>query len=47
MTGGPNLRYVRVEPPLAQCTSTTAVTQFTICYLRVRMFRVAPGTPAL
>ena len=30
MIGGPNLRYVRVEPPLAQCTSTTAVTQFTI-----------------
>ena len=30
MIGGPNLRYVRVEPPLAQCTSTTAVTQLTI-----------------
>ena len=28
MIGGPNLQYVRVEPPLAQCTSTTAVTQF-------------------
>ena len=32
MIDGPNIRYVRVEPPLAQCTSTvnTAVTQFTI-----------------
>ena len=31
MIGGPNVRYVRVEPPSAQCTSTTtAVTQFTI-----------------
>ena len=30
MIGGPNLRYVRVEPPLAQCTGTAAVTQFTI-----------------
>ena len=30
MIGGPNLRYVRVEPPIVQCTSTTAVTQFTI-----------------
>ena len=29
MVGGPNLRYVRDEPPLAQCTSTTSVTQFT------------------
>ena len=32
MIGGPNLRYVRVEPHLAQCTSTTAVTQFTILF---------------
>ena len=30
MVGGPNLRYNRVEPPLLQCISTTAVTQFTI-----------------
>ena len=33
MIGGPNLRYVQDEPPLAQCTidsTTTAVTQFTI-----------------
>ena len=30
MIVGPNLRYVRVEPPLAQRTSTVAVTQFTI-----------------
>ena len=30
MIGGPNLQYVRVEPPLAQCTSTTAATQFII-----------------
>ena len=29
MIGGPYLRYVRAELPLAQCTSTTAVTQFT------------------
>ena len=27
---GPNVRCVRVEPPSAQCTSTTAVTHFTI-----------------
>ena len=35
MIGGPNLRYVRDEPPLAPCTinSTTAVTQFTIILL--------------
>ena len=25
MIGGPNLGYVRVEPPLAQCTSATVV----------------------
>ena len=30
MIVGPKLRYVRVEPPLAQRTSTVAVTQFTI-----------------
>ena len=31
MIGGPNLRHVRIEPPLARCTSsTTAVTQFNI-----------------
>ena len=30
MIGDPNLRYVRVEPPLAQCTSATVVTQPTI-----------------
>ena len=30
MIGGPNLRYVRVELSLAECTSTTSVTQFTI-----------------
>ena len=32
MIGGPNLRNVRVEPPLAQWTinSTAAVIQFTI-----------------
>ena len=32
MIGGHDLRHVRVEPPLPQCTSTTttAVTQFTI-----------------
>ena len=27
MIGGPHLRYVRVEPPLVQCTSATVVTQ--------------------
>ena len=32
MIGGPNLRYVRVEPPLAPCTGATAVTQFTILF---------------
>ena len=30
MIGGPNLRYVRGEPPLAQCTGATAVTLFTL-----------------
>ena len=30
MICGPNLRYVRVEPPLAQCASATVVTQSTI-----------------
>ena len=30
MIGGPHLRYVRVEPPSAQCTSTIAVTQFSV-----------------
>ena len=30
MIGGPNLRYVRVEPPLAQCTGATVVAQSTI-----------------
>ena len=30
MIGGPNLRYVQVDPQLAQCTSTTAANQFTI-----------------
>ena len=30
MIGGPNLRYVRVVPALAQCTGTTAVTLSTI-----------------
>ena len=29
MIGGPNLRYVRVKPPLAQCTSAPVVTQST------------------
>ena len=35
MIGGPNLWYVRVEPPLAGCTSTTAVdvTLFTLSVL--------------
>ena len=48
MFGGPKLRYVRAEPPLAQCTSSaTGVTQLTFCYLRVCMIRVAPGTPVL
>ena len=28
----PNVRYARVEPPLAQCTSATAVTQSTILF---------------
>ena len=32
MIGGPNLRYVRVEPPLAQCTSATVVTQSTALF---------------
>ena len=32
MIGGPNLRYVRVEPPLAQCTSATVVTLSTILF---------------
>ena len=33
MIGGPNLRYVRVEPPLGQCTGATAVvTQSTILF---------------
>ena len=29
MLGGPNLQYVRVEPPLAQCTGATAIAQST------------------
>ena len=32
MIGGPNLRYVRAEPPLAQCTGATVVTQSTILF---------------
>ena len=32
MIGGPNLRYVRVEPPLAQCTGATVATQSTILF---------------
>ena len=33
MISGPNLRYVRVEPPFVQYTrTTTAVTQFTILF---------------
>ena len=32
MIGGPNLRYVRVEPPLARCTGATAVTQSPILF---------------
>ena len=47
MIGGPNLRYVRAEPPLAQCTGATVVTQSTISFLRVCMFRVASGTRVL
>ena len=33
MIGGRNLLYVRLEPPLAECTSTAAVTQLTITLL--------------
>ena len=30
MIGGPNLRYVRVGPPLTELTSDTVITQSTI-----------------
>ena len=32
MIGGLNLRYARVESPLAQCTGATAVAQFSILF---------------
>ena len=43
MIGGPYLRYVRVELPLAQCTSTTAVTQFTIVLFGCACSEWPPG----
>ena len=48
MIGGPNLRYVRVEPPLAQSVLVLLLLLSSLFgYLRVCMFRVAPGTPLL
>ena len=32
MIGGPNIRYVRVESPISQCTGATAVTLSTISF---------------
>ena len=35
MIGGPNLRYVRIEPPLAQCTGLLLLLSLLFCSLGV------------
>ena len=47
MIGGLYYRYVRVEPPLAQCTSTDCYSVHYLLTSRVCMFRVTSGTPVL
>ena len=47
MIGGPNLRYVRVEHPLAGCSSTTSVTRFSFLLSSGVHVQRASGTRCL